>query len=266
MNAPPPKLSIASYSFHRLILAEMMDVFGYLESVRFRYHLDTADIWNRLLGKDPAAYSQPEFLKKVTTGLRERNLDVCNYHADGCHLWEADASVREKHRQLRLQHLAVAEALGATTVRIDAGGRDRTWSPEQFDLIVAGYRELARRAHDGGYRIGPEVHWGTELYPEEMTRLARTVDSPGFGILVHLGRYPEVSPDEGDRMLAPFAMHVHLDPATIASRLTSALAILRGANYSGYLGIESAIEGDEHANLAIQIGLIRKAMAEPLNA
>ena len=41
-------ISIASYSFHGLLEAGMIDVFGYLESCRYRYHLDTADIWSNL--------------------------------------------------------------------------------------------------------------------------------------------------------------------------------------------------------------------------
>ena len=46
------KISIASYSFHGLIGAGMMDVFGYLEACKHRYGLDAADFWNGLLGRD----------------------------------------------------------------------------------------------------------------------------------------------------------------------------------------------------------------------
>ena len=38
------KLSIASYSFHGLLDEGKMDVFGYLETIRYRYGLDAADI------------------------------------------------------------------------------------------------------------------------------------------------------------------------------------------------------------------------------
>src|SRR5436309_558372 len=59
------QVSIASFSFHRSRAAGTVDVFGYLESCRYRYHLDTADIWNVLLGSDPNQYLDESFLAKV---------------------------------------------------------------------------------------------------------------------------------------------------------------------------------------------------------
>jgi hypothetical protein len=41
--------AIASYTFHGLFREGAIDLFGYLESCRYRYHLDTADIWNGML-------------------------------------------------------------------------------------------------------------------------------------------------------------------------------------------------------------------------
>src|SRR4051794_24725228 len=143
-----------------------MDVFGYLESVRYRYHLDAADIWNGLLGSDPQKYLEPEFLRTVREAMDERDLILANYHADGCHIWEDDPNHRERNYQLALQHLNAAELLGAKTVRIDAGGKGRHWTAEQFAPVVRRYREFAARAADHGYRVGPETHWGAELFAD----------------------------------------------------------------------------------------------------
>src|SRR4051794_34244586 len=149
------KISIASYSFHGLKRAGMMDVFGYLESVRHRYHLDAADIWNGLLGDDPDVYLADDHLRKIKEGLSERGLALANYHADGCHIWEDDPELREKHYKLALSHLKAAAYLNAQTVRIDTGGRGRHWTSEQFDLIVKRYREFAAYGSDQGLRVGP---------------------------------------------------------------------------------------------------------------
>lgn len=43
------EISIASYSFHGLLRDGMIDVFGYLESSKYCYHVDAADIWNGFL-------------------------------------------------------------------------------------------------------------------------------------------------------------------------------------------------------------------------
>src|SRR5476649_2672301 len=118
-------ISIASFSFHGAVADGTMDVFGYLEACRYRYHLNTADIWNGLLSSDVEIQLDPVRLMKVRKAMDERDLSCANYHADGCHPWEADADVRAKHKELAYRHLKAAEVLGAKTVRIDTGGRER---------------------------------------------------------------------------------------------------------------------------------------------
>jgi sugar phosphate isomerase/epimerase len=255
------QISIASYSFHGFRAAGMMDVFGYLETCKYRYHLDTADIWNGLLGSDPDQYLQRDFLQKVKNAMDERGLMLVNYHADGCHIWEDSAETREKHYDLAMRHIEAAEFLGARTVRIDSGGREAKWSAQQFDEIVRVYREWAKRAASNGYRIGPETHWGAELHPDEMHRLAKAVDHPGFGILMHVGRWSEGDPDANDARLAPYTCHAHIDAKTAATRIDTALRILSDTGYQGCLGIEHGRAQDEYADVALIIAQVRRALA-----
>src|SRR5204862_6403186 len=65
------RISILSYSFLGLFRAGKMDVFGYLESCRNRYSLDSANIWNGMLpGMDE------DFSKHVREGLDERHVSL----------------------------------------------------------------------------------------------------------------------------------------------------------------------------------------------
>ena len=256
---PMNTISIAGYSFHGALADGTLDLFGYLESCRYRYQLDTADLWNGLLGNDPDRYLQPAFLAKVKAALQERGLRLVNYHADGCHVWEDDPAVRAKHAVLAERHIRAAEFLGAETVRIDTGGRDRAWTPAQFDLIVKTFRNWAARAADRGYRIGPETHWGAENYPDNMLALARAVDSKGFGILLHMGKDTAGTPDDYDRALAPLAMHTHIDAKTTFTRIDPALRILREARYAGCLGVEHHSARNEYAEVAAQLAFVRRA-------
>jgi len=130
------KISIASYSFHGLTGAGMMDAFGYLETVKHRYRLDTADFWNGTLGP-----LDPDHLQKVKTALAEREMTVANYHVDGVHVWEDDPEARERNHQGALEHLQAAAFLGAQTVRIDMGGLGEEQTDEQFETVVARYQE-----------------------------------------------------------------------------------------------------------------------------
>ncbi len=83
-------ISIASYAFHGLLAESKMDLFGYLESSKYRYGLQTADVWNGML---PSI--EEDYLRKVKDGLEERELVLANLCVDGPHIWEDDAEVRE---------------------------------------------------------------------------------------------------------------------------------------------------------------------------
>lgn len=255
------KLSIASFSFHGAVGNKTVDVFGYLEACRYRYHLDTADIWNGLLGDDVEMQLDEGRLRAVRQAMDDRDLVCVNYHADGCHPWEDDAETRAQHRKLADRHLKAAEILGAKTVRIDTGGRRREWSPEEFDYIAQTFREFAALASDKGFKIGPETHWGATNYPDNMLKLHAAVNHPAYGILLHLGKDTWTSPDDYDRALAPIAIHTHVDQKTCYERIDSALAILADAGYRGALGVEHHSGKNEFSEVEVQIGLVWRALA-----
>ncbi len=254
-------ISIASFSFHGALSEGVVDVFGYLEACRYRYHLDTADIWNGLLSTDVEVQLDEDRLRKVRRAMDDRDLICANYHADGCHPWEADPEVRARHRSLAERHLHAAEILGAQTVRIDTGGQDREWTAEQFDLIAQSFVDFSKVASDGGYKIGPETHWGAENYPDNMLKLHAAVNSPAYGILLHMGKDTWTSPDDYDRALAPIAIHTHIDQKTTMTRLDSALAILIESGYSGCLGVEHHSGKNEFSEVEAQLGLLRRAIS-----
>jgi sugar phosphate isomerase/epimerase len=256
------KISIASYAFHGLRGADMMDVFGYLETCKYRYGLDAADIWNGLMGPDEKVYLQEGFLGKVREALAEREMVLANYHADGCHIWEDDPAARERNYRSALAHLKAAATLGALTVRIDAGGKGHTWTAEQFDLIVKRFQEYCRFAADHGFKVGPESHWVPELVPDNMERLAQTVNHPAFGILMHIGHWENAPEEEGDRRLAKWAVHTHVDVRITRTRLEPAMRLLLAAGYQGYWGVEHHSGQNEYAEVAVQLAEVRKVLAK----
>lgn len=260
------QISIASFSFHGALAEGTFDVFAYFEACRYRYHLNTADIWNGLLGSDPEVQLDPERLKKVCHAMNERDLVCVNYHADGCHPWEDDPEARQRHMQLAERHLEAGEKLGALTIRIDSGGRDEEWTEEQFEHIVAAYKKFAKRAENGGYKVGPETHWGATNFPNNMLKLAKAVDSPAFGILLHMGKETSHTPDEYDRLLAPLAYHTHVDQKTTYNRIDKALSILLESGYQGVLGVEHHTGKNELAEVEAQVALVRRALSHAESA
>ncbi len=243
------KLSIASYAFHGLLSEGKMDLFGYLESCRFRYQLHTADIWNGMITSTEEAY-----LAKIKQGLEERELELVNLCVDGPHIWEDDPEAREKNYQSALVYLHAAELLKARTIRIDAGVRADMFAEEQFDWIVKRYREYAQRAYDNGYRVGPENHWGAEVNPENMKRICEAVNHPGFGMLLHFRG------NDGDAVMAPWAMHTHISWGITEGDLDKSIQTLMKAGYQGCWGIEHHSGQFEYARVAVQLAKAQEAL------
>ena len=249
------KISICSYAFHGLLAEGKMDVFGYLESVKYRYHLDAADIWNGMLPS-----TQEDYLRKVREALDEKELALANLCVDGAHLWDPDPDEREKLYRNAQAHLRAAVILGAKTVRIDMGGKSPEMSEEQFEHIVMRYKEYCEFAADNGFRVGPETHWGPELVQENMERVHNAVDHPGYGILLHIGHWNE-NPEAGDRLVAPWTMHTHVAANIVETCLEERMQMLLDAGYDGYWGVEHHSAENEYAEVAWQLAEVRRALA-----
>ncbi|MHB9131946.1 MAG: sugar phosphate isomerase/epimerase family protein [Armatimonadota bacterium] len=250
-------VSIASYAFHGLRGQGKMDIFGYLESMKYRYRLDAADIWNGTLGS-----TDGDHLRKVREALDEREMTLANLCVDGAHLWDPDPDTREQLHQNALAHLRAGVVLGAKTVRIDMGGQGNEMSNEQFDLTVSRYREYCNFAADHGFKVGPETHWGPSLTPAVQEKVYRAVDHPAYGILLHIGHWeggPEAE-EAGDRMAASWAMHTHVDARITAGCLAEKMALLRDAGYQGYWGIEHHSGANEYAEVAWQLAEVQRVL------
>jgi sugar phosphate isomerase/epimerase len=250
------RISIASYSVHGLLAEGKIDVFGYLESCRYRYGLDTADLWNGLTGA-----IDDDSVHKIRQAVEERELTVVNYHVDGVHLWEDDPEARERNYQGALAHLRAAALLNAKTVRFDTGGKLGPATSEQFDYLVKRYREYCHIGSDHGFKVGPENHWGLSLYAETMEALARAVDHPAYGILLHIGHWEDMDAEEGDRRLAPWTVHTHVDATITRNSLADKMHLLQEAGYTGYWGVEHHSAQNEYAEIAYQLAEVRRVLA-----
>ena len=250
------KISIASYSFHGLSGEGKMNVFGYLETCKHRYGLDTADLWNGTVGS-----TDESFLRKVRQTLDENEMTLVNYHADGPCVWEDDPAAREKNYKLALEHLRAAEILGAKTVRIDTGSKKVVpMNQEQCDYVVKRYREYAKRGADAGFRVGPETHWGFSLLIDNMEKIAKGVDSPAYGVLLHIGHWEQIDPEEADRRIARWACHTHVDAKITRTCLEPRLKMLLDAGYQGYWVVEHHSAKNEYFEVACQLAEVRRVV------
>lgn len=94
-----------------------------------------------------------------------------------------------------------------------------------------------------------------------MERLARTVDHPAYGILLHIGHWEDGTPEEGDRRLAPWTVHTHVDANITRHHLAEKMQLLLEAGYTGYWGVEHHSAQNEYAEIAYQLAEVRRVLA-----
>lgn len=259
------KISVLSYSLRTLLGEGKMDVFGYLESMKYRYGLNAVDIWNGFLSS-----TDEDYLKKVKDGLEERELVLVDLCVDGAHLWEDDPDDRERNYQNALAHLQAAEILGAKFVRIDAGGgrQDTTWTNEQFDYIVMRYKEYVQLAHDNGFKMGAENHWGPEGRWANLKKLIDAVDHPAFGISLHVGGWKGEDAEEADRLVVPWTAHTHLawrpygGGMADEAELVEKMGILRDNGYKGYYSVEHHRNENQYAGVGVMVAKVRDILGQ----
>jgi hypothetical protein len=249
------KISVISYAFSGLQAEGRVDLFGYLETCRYRFGLRTADIWSGSL-----ASLEEDYLQKVKDALAERELDLVCLAVDGAELWVDDPDRREQNYRAALAYLRAAEMLGARTVRFNTGGAgdDMVWADEPFDYVLQRWCEYAQRAYDGGYRVGPENHWGPETVPGTLKGLCQAVDSPAFGVLLHVARWRGPDAGSGDEMLLPWTMHTHLPPSLDEVALAAKMAMLRDAGYQGCWGVEGV--STRYSEIGLWVARVRDVL------
>ena len=255
----PMRISVLSYSFRGLLQEGKMDIFGFMETCKYRYHLGTADLWSGFITS-----TEDDYLKKVRDGLDERELIVPNIAVDGAQIWDDAPEKRQQYYERATAFLKVGRILGARFVRFDAGGgrQAREWTAEQFDHIVKRYKEYAQYAHDHGFRAGAESHWGPEDYWPSMQKLYKAVDHPGFAICCHIGGWQGTAEekDAADRESAPWVAHTHIAWNITEGPLVEKLNNLRKAGYQGYYSVEHHSGKDEYAEVGIQIAKVRAVL------
>lgn len=262
------KISIEGFSFFHLLQKGMIDTFGYLESLKYRYRVDAAGLWNGFFvdrSTEICKLFDDDYIRKMKDALDEREMTVPNLAVDGAHLWDPDPDKRELLYQNALAHLDVAEYLGVQTVRIDTGGYGSPdMTDEQFEYTVKRYQELAQRAADGGYRIGPENHMGPSKIPDLMKKLAEAVNHPAYGILLHMGRWDRDA-EVGDSLIAPWVYHLHVDPKHVKTdQIEEKIQFMKQYNYDGYWGIEYYAQTEPYAEIESYVSAVKAALKKTI--
>ena len=194
-----------------------------------------------------------------------------------------DPKVRQANVEHTLRCLEVADALGTSSIRINAGRwntvpdfdefmKKRGLEPplaghtedEAFDWAIDGLGKCLKRAEELGIVLALENHWGLARSPEGLLRLLAAFNSPFIGALMDTGNFLE-DPYDKLKQIAPKTVFVQAKTYyggglwyTLDLDYLRIARILADAGYSGYVSLE--MEGKEHADTAVpkSLSVLRK--------
>lgn len=274
-------ISIASYSFVRLLGAGKQDIFQYIQESKrmgctrlepWNAHLTTIHERDNVIKTEPYSIeasrlteAEEEYLASIKQAANQAGLPFGCIAVDGAHIYEASEELRNKNRAKAYRWLSIAEKLGASHIRIDAGGRE-TWEGEVFPLIVEGYRDLITRASALGIRVLVENHWGKSMEPENLVRLLEEL--PELGLLLDSWNWAHGKQAQGWLQCAKYAEATHIKTFAftesgeeLTQNIPAFCKLLIDNGFKGCWGVETMpIDGDEIAAVRQTIALIKESV------
>jgi sugar phosphate isomerase/epimerase len=277
-GTPMIALSIASWSFHRLLESGQQDMFKYITNSK-DLGATQLDPWNghlaplvagdnamkaRKIPNSQLSQEEKDYLAQVKAAADKAGMPFGCLVVDGAAIYEPTPEGRALNRAVAYRWLEAANMLGAKQMRVDAGG-PAEMPPEVFTIIVEGYKDLVKRSQALGIELLIENHWGSSPIPENLIRILEAV--PGLGLLFDTNNF------HGDKeraweTFARYARSVHIKTFSFDAQgndpsvnLSKAIRLLVNAGYNGTWGVESVPkDGDEMNAVKKTFALIRKTI------
>lgn len=273
--------SIASWSFHGLLEAGQQDMFRYISDCK-DLGCGLLDPWNGhlqpLIAEDQAikssanprqtTFSQAglDYVTRVKAAGEAAGLPFGCLAVDGAHMYEPTSEARQANRAAAYRWLDVAKQLGAAQVRMDSGG-SADMPDAMFEIIVDGFRDVVRHAHDLDIELVMENHWGASHVPVNIVKILDAVE--GLGLLFDSNNFAPGTQERGWTLCVPYARAVHIktfefdahgnDPSVDLPRV---IRMLVDSGYNGCWGIESCPrDGDEYGAARKTMDLISRVLA-----
>jgi sugar phosphate isomerase/epimerase len=275
------KLSIASWSFHRLLESGKQDMFQYIIDCK-NLGCTQLDPWNGHLAplvledkslKSSANALQPVFsaeglayVEQVKAAAEQAGLPFGCLAVDGAHIYEPTPDQRQINRAAAYRWLDVAKWLGASQIRIDSGGTSDL-PDEMFTIVVDGFKDVITRARDLDLEVVIENHWGASNLPENVVRMLKAVD--GLGLLFDSSNFAEGTQEKGWTLCSPYARSVHIKTCAFDAEgnettvdVPRIVSVLLDNGYDGCWGVESVPEDSDELGAARKsLDLIRRILA-----
>jgi L-ribulose-5-phosphate 3-epimerase len=264
--APPFKISLAEWSFHKALFAKEID------------HLDFARIAKRDFGIEAIEYVNIFFMDRATDAryLADMNMRAKDegvyQHLIMCDregaLGDPDDAKRTMAVENHKKWLDAAKTLGCATIRVNA---QSTGTPEEQERLAAdGLRRLTEFAAPLGLNVIVENHGGLSSHGDWLARVMRRVNHDRCGTLPDFGNFYEYDRYQGVTDMMPFAKAVSakshdFDAAGNETRTDyrRMMQIVLAARFNAWVGIE--YEGtvlSERDGIAATLRLLKQIQTE----
>lgn len=239
--APPFRISLAQWSFHRALRAREFDHLDFARVARRDFNLDAIEYVNRFF-KDKATnatYLAAMNQRAADHGVYQHLIMIDDEGALG----DPDAAKRTQAIDNHRPWLDAAKALGCATIRVNA---QSTGTPEEQERLAAdGLRRLVEIADPLGINVIVENHGGLSSHGDWLVRVMQRVNHPRIGTLPDFGNFSDYDRYTGVADMMPYAKAVSAkshdfdqngnETNTDYARM---LRIVLGAGFSGWVGIE----------------------------
>ncbi len=254
------KISVAQWSFHRLLRSKKMD------------HLDFAKT-AKGMGFDGVEYVNSFFKSKAKDFRYLAEMDKrCQEHGIPSVLIMVDGegALGDPHARRRTQAIenhyqwvVAAKYLGCHAIRVNAQSRGSY--AEQMKLAADGLARLTAFGARFGISVIVENHGGLSSNGKWLSGVMKKVNMPGCGTLPDFGNFKQYDRYQGVKDLMPFAKAVsakthRFDDAGNETKTDyyKIMKIVLDHGYRGYVGVEFEGPGDEKKGVLATKKLLEK--------
>ena len=265
------KLSLAAYSFDRYLIkrgtpeqvaAAKMTIEQFIDYCA-EINLDGTELTSYYFPID----IPPEYLASLKERCFRLGLDISGT-AIGNDFCLPEGPKRNQNLMMCREWIDHAAMLGAPVIRIFAGSVPAGDSEEAArERCVAGINESLDYASQRGIFLALENHGGITSTSEQILKIIEGVKaSPWFGVNLDGGNFKTPDPYFDLERIAPYTINAQLKatvfPNGIAEKadLQRVIAILKRANYRGYVVLEYEDQEDPRTAIPTLIQKMRDAI------
>lgn len=180
-----------------------------------------------------------------------------------------DGPELEKEKAGVKQWIDRAAVLGAPHIRVFAGAPKGLDEPAARRQAIKSLEEVGAYAATKGVWLGLENHGGIVATPEGMLEIIKAVNCPAVGINLDTGNFHSADPYADLALCAPWAVNVQVKveikragaKATEPADLKKIAALLRAANYQGWVALEYEAKPDPFSAIPEHLQALREALA-----